>query len=118
WSTSGGSIPGLSSAATMASQASRFSEPSRCFANPVCPMPTIAVRSLSIGVLYDLMGRQVSTIPAVVRHAEQAFADLDAIVDPPQRMTFGELGSAVERAARATIASDVRSGERVAIWAP
>src|SRR5437870_9914957 len=102
----------------MASHARRFSEPSRCFANAVCPMPTMAVRSLSIGVLYDLMPRQISTIPELVRNAEHAFADREAIADPPLRMTFAELGSAVERAARGTIASGVRPGDRVAIWAP
>src|SRR2546423_7076400 len=102
----------------MASHASRFSDPSRCLANAVCPMPTIAVRSLSIGVLYDLMGRQVSgirTLPELVRHCERAFADRDAVVDPPVSMTFSELGEAVDRASRATIASGVRPGDRVAI---
>src|SRR5436190_16555290 len=103
----------------MAWHARRFSEASRCFANGVWPTPTIAVRSLSIGVLYDLMGRQVSaTIPQLVRHAEQRFADREAVVDPPVRMTFAELGAAVARAARATTASGIRPADRVAIWAP
>src|SRR5436305_13381733 len=103
----------------MAWHARRFSEPSRCFANGVWPTPTMAVLSLSIGVLYDLMGRQVwTTIPQLVRHAEQRFADREAVVDPPVRMTFAELGAAVARAARATIASGIRPADRVAIWAP
>jgi hypothetical protein len=47
-STSEGSIPASSSAATMAWQARAFSDGSRCLAKAVCPIPTMAVLSLSI----------------------------------------------------------------------
>jgi acyl-CoA synthetase (AMP-forming)/AMP-acid ligase II len=58
------------------------------------------------------------TIGALVRSAADEHAGLEAVVDGGQRLSFADLGSAVTRAARATIASGVQPGDRVAIWAP
>ncbi|GAA1321604.1 hypothetical protein GCM10009647_054780 [Streptomyces sanglieri] len=46
-STSDAAMPASSSAATMARQAKVFSDSGSCFAKAVCPMPAIAVASLS-----------------------------------------------------------------------
>jgi acyl-CoA synthetase (AMP-forming)/AMP-acid ligase II len=66
------------------------------------------------------MGRQISprTIPELVRASAEAFADLEAVDDPPVTLTFSELAAQVDRAARAMVASGVERRDRVAIWAP
>jgi HIP---CoA ligase len=58
------------------------------------------------------------TIPALLEKAKQTYADRPAIVDGPTTLTYTELADAAEKAARAFLASGVRSGDRVAIWAP
>ncbi|NGN91813.1 AMP-binding protein [Nocardioides sp. KC13] len=58
------------------------------------------------------------TIPALLEKAKQTYADHPAIVDGPTTLTYTELADAAERAARAFLASGVRSGDRVGIWAP
>ncbi|MFN2545027.1 MAG: FadD3 family acyl-CoA ligase [Actinomycetota bacterium] len=66
------------------------------------------------------MGRQIpwATVPELVRDAAERFGPLEAVVDPPVRMTFGELGAAVERAGAACSSAGLEPGERAAIWAP
>jgi acyl-CoA synthetase (AMP-forming)/AMP-acid ligase II len=58
------------------------------------------------------------TIPGVLDRAAARFARLEALVDGDTRLTFAELAKRVDEAARALVASGVRPGDRVAIWAP
>jgi HIP---CoA ligase len=58
------------------------------------------------------------TIPAMVRHGSQRFADAEAVVDGARRVDFATLAAMVEDAARSLMASGVERGERVALWAP
>jgi HIP---CoA ligase len=64
---------------------------------------------------FDLDAR---TIPAVIDRAATEFAALEGLVDGDRRLTFAELATAADGAARAFIASGVERGDRVAIWAP
>ncbi|MCT9003321.1 fatty acid--CoA ligase family protein [Streptomyces rhizosphaerihabitans] len=57
-------------------------------------------------------------VPGLVRSAAARFADREAVVEGRTRISYEELGARVERAAAACIASGVRVGDRVAIWAP
>ncbi|GGN61595.1 putative fatty-acid-CoA ligase FadD [Streptomyces albiflavescens] len=57
-------------------------------------------------------------IPGLVRSAATRFADREAVVEGRTRVSYAELGARVERAAAACMASGVRRGDRVAIWAP
>ncbi|HUS62140.1 MAG TPA: AMP-binding protein, partial [Acidimicrobiales bacterium] len=59
-----------------------------------------------------------STIPALVARAGERFGDLEAVVDGDVRLSFAELAVAVDRSARAHIASGVQLGDRAAVWAP
>ena len=61
---------------------------------------------------------EASTIPAIVERAAARFADREGMVDGNRRLTFAELGAAVDTAARAYVASGIAPGDRVAIWAP
>ena len=60
------------------------------------------------------------TIPAVLARAAELFPDAEALVDSGAdvRLTFAELGEQADRCAAAMIASGVRHGDRVAVWAP
>ncbi|MEU9170656.1 FadD3 family acyl-CoA ligase [Streptomyces sp. NPDC048420] len=58
------------------------------------------------------------SIPELVRWAAERYGAAEAVVEGRQRVTYGELGARVERAAAACIANDVRPGDRVAVWAP
>jgi len=58
------------------------------------------------------------SIPGLVRSAATRFADREAVVEGRTRISYEELGARVERAAAACLASGVRLGDRVAIWAP
>ncbi|MGW7609745.1 fatty acid--CoA ligase family protein [Streptomyces sp. NPDC054766] len=57
-------------------------------------------------------------VPGLVRSAAARFADREAVVEGRTRISYEELGARVERAAAACMASGVRVGDRVAIWAP
>ncbi|MER5467889.1 fatty acid--CoA ligase family protein [Streptomyces sp. NPDC002685] len=57
-------------------------------------------------------------VPGLVRSAAARFADREAVVEGRTRISYEELGARVERAAAACMASGVRLGDRVAIWAP
>ncbi|MFP3991795.1 FadD3 family acyl-CoA ligase [Streptomyces sp. E11-3] len=58
------------------------------------------------------------SIPKLVRSAAQRYGEREAVVDGRTRISYAELGERVERAAAACIASGVRTGDRVAVWAP
>lgn len=58
------------------------------------------------------------TVPRVVLDSADRFADLTAISDGAVRITFADLADRVLLAARAFIASGVRRGDRVGVWAP
>jgi HIP---CoA ligase len=58
------------------------------------------------------------TIPEVLAHALASYPEREAIVDGDLRWTFAELDERVRRCAGAMIASGVRPGDRVAVWAP
>jgi acyl-CoA synthetase (AMP-forming)/AMP-acid ligase II len=58
------------------------------------------------------------TVPAVLASAVERFPTVEAVVDGPARWTFAELGERVWQCSAAMIASGVRPGDRVAVWAP
>lgn len=58
------------------------------------------------------------SIPGLIRSAAERFADHEAVVEGRTRLTYAELGARVERAAAACLAEGVRTGDRVALWAP
>ncbi|MEV7071321.1 FadD3 family acyl-CoA ligase [Streptomyces sp. NPDC093990] len=58
------------------------------------------------------------SIPELVRWAARRYTATEAVVEGRTRVTYGELGARVERAAAACLANDVRPGDRVAVWAP
>ncbi|MFG2870681.1 FadD3 family acyl-CoA ligase [Streptomyces sp. NPDC048338] len=58
------------------------------------------------------------SIPRLVRSAAARYADAEAVIEGRTRLSYGELGERVERAAAACIASGVEPGDRVAVWAP
>jgi acyl-CoA synthetase (AMP-forming)/AMP-acid ligase II len=58
------------------------------------------------------------TVPAMVRAAADRFGDAEAVVDGTRRVDFAALSATVTDAARALLASGVRRGDRVAVWAP
>lgn len=61
---------------------------------------------------------QPQTIPALVAYAAEHFTDREALVDGPVRLSFAELAEQVRQASAALIASGVKHGDKVAIWAP
>ncbi|WP_425245888.1 FadD3 family acyl-CoA ligase [Streptomyces sp. NEAU-NA10] len=61
---------------------------------------------------------QWGTIPGLVRWAAGRYTDVEAVVEGRTRISYGELGARVERAAAACMANGVGAGDRVAIWAP
>ncbi|MFE9331957.1 FadD3 family acyl-CoA ligase [Streptomyces sp. NPDC006925] len=58
------------------------------------------------------------TIPELVRSAAERYGPREAVADGRTRITYAELGERVERAAAAALATGVRPGDRVAVWAP
>ncbi|MEH0577873.1 MULTISPECIES: FadD3 family acyl-CoA ligase [Streptomyces] len=58
------------------------------------------------------------SIARLVRSAAERYRDTEAVVDGRTRISYGELGARVERAAAACVAGGVRPGDRVGIWAP
>lgn len=58
------------------------------------------------------------TVPGLVRSAAERFGGVEAVVDGRTRVSYAELGARVERAAAACVANGVRTGDRVALWAP
>ena len=60
----------------------------------------------------------MTTIPAVVRAAAERFAAREAVVDGSSRPTFADIAASVELIERALMASGIRPGDRVGLWAP
>ncbi|MEU6703362.1 FadD3 family acyl-CoA ligase [Streptomyces wuyuanensis] len=58
------------------------------------------------------------SIPRLVRSAAERHGDREAVVEGRTRVSYGELGERVERAAAACVAAGVEPGDRVAVWAP
>jgi acyl-CoA synthetase (AMP-forming)/AMP-acid ligase II len=58
------------------------------------------------------------SVPALARDACERFSAREAIVDGDVRVTFADLGAAIDAAARAFVAAGVEAGDRVAVWAP
>ncbi|GAB2754261.1 FadD3 family acyl-CoA ligase [Streptomyces bullii] len=58
------------------------------------------------------------SVPDLVRSAAERYARTQAVVEGRTRVTYGELGARVERAAAACVAQGLRPGDRVGIWAP
>lgn len=58
------------------------------------------------------------SIPRLVRTAAERYAGTEAVVEGRTRISYGELGARVERAAAACLARGVGPGDRVAVWAP
>ena len=58
------------------------------------------------------------TMPQMVDDVVDRFADREAVVDGNLRWNYRELGSQVDAATRAVIASGLQHGDRAAIWAP
>jgi acyl-CoA synthetase (AMP-forming)/AMP-acid ligase II len=58
------------------------------------------------------------SIGALVQDSAVRFADVEALVDGPQRLTFAELGKKVREATAAAMASGIEPGDRAAMWAP
>ncbi|MEU5209610.1 FadD3 family acyl-CoA ligase [Streptomyces sp. NPDC020742] len=58
------------------------------------------------------------TVPRLVREAARRHGPREAVVEGRTRLTYGELGERVERAAAACLAAGIAPGDRVAIWAP
>jgi acyl-CoA synthetase (AMP-forming)/AMP-acid ligase II len=63
-------------------------------------------------------GREPRTIPEALVVAADRFGDDEALVDSATRLSFRALAHKVDEVARALIASGVRRGDRVALWAP
>jgi HIP---CoA ligase len=58
------------------------------------------------------------TVPSAVRRAALLWPHDEAVIDGSERVTWADLETWMERAARAFAASGVRPGDRVALWAP
>ena len=58
------------------------------------------------------------TIAAAVQDAVARGEDKEAIVDGDRNWTWAQLGSEIDRAAKAFMAAGIEIGDRVAIWAP
>ncbi len=63
-------------------------------------------------------GPQPDTLPGLVAEAARRFGSRTAIEDSGTVVTFAELATHAERAARAFVALGVAHGDRVAVWAP
>ena len=59
-----------------------------------------------------------ATLPRLIRLSTTAYADLNAIRDGEVTLTYRELGERVDQAARALLASDIKAGDTVGVWAP
>ncbi|MFI1797811.1 FadD3 family acyl-CoA ligase [Streptomyces sp. NPDC020379] len=58
------------------------------------------------------------SVPRLVRTAAARYADREAVVCGRTRISYGQLGARVERAAAGCLAAGVEAGDRVAVWAP
>ncbi|MGQ0434397.1 MAG: FadD3 family acyl-CoA ligase [Microthrixaceae bacterium] len=58
------------------------------------------------------------TTAGLIRSAAQRFGGDEAVIDGAVRLTFAQLGVAVDRAGRSFMAAGIERGDRVAIWSP
>jgi acyl-CoA synthetase (AMP-forming)/AMP-acid ligase II len=58
------------------------------------------------------------SIGALVQDSATRFAEVEALVDGPKRLTFAQLGARVREATAAAMASGIQPGDRAAMWAP
>jgi len=63
-------------------------------------------------------GSLEETIPSAVWATIEAQPDVEAVVEPGRRVTYGALGERVQASTRAMMAAGVGPGDRVAVWAP
>jgi HIP---CoA ligase len=59
-----------------------------------------------------------STIPAMALQSAERFGRATAVVDGAVRLSFGEVADQMVGVGRSLLASGVRPGDRVALWAP
>ena len=59
-----------------------------------------------------------TSLPELIRWATTTWGQRIAIKDGDTTLTYDELGAAVDRCARALVASGVKADEAVAVWAP
>jgi HIP---CoA ligase len=59
-----------------------------------------------------------ATIPAMALRSAERFGEAIAIVDGAVRLSFAEVADQMVRVGRSLVASGVRPGDRVALWAP
>ena len=67
------------------------------------------------------MDADATTIPQLVERSCRTFAEADAVLDSQEggrRLTYAELGEAVDELAAALVASGRGAGDAVALWAP
>lgn len=60
----------------------------------------------------------MGTLPGVLRQAALQWSEREALVTADGRVTFGDLRERALDVTRALLAAGVRSGDRVAVWAP
>ena len=58
------------------------------------------------------------SLPELIRWSTKTFAELDAVRDGETTLSYSALGERIDQAARAMVASGVRQGDTVAVWAP
>ncbi|WP_280241219.1 FadD3 family acyl-CoA ligase [Nocardia abscessus] len=64
------------------------------------------------------MKTPAQTTPMALHHAARTFGDAPAVADGDVRLDWAGLLAAVQEVARALMARGVRTGDRVAMWAP
>lgn len=62
--------------------------------------------------------RVPATIPAALARAAASWPTAEAVVDGEERLSFADLDAQTAAVARALVASGVRAGDRVSVWAP
>lgn len=66
----------------------------------------------------DPLGHWPSTIPGAARNAAEQWPEALALIEGDRRWNFAELWTDARASASACLASGLRRGDRVAIWAP